>query len=263
MCINPLQVAWIGILKEDENYWENLATLARLGYRGMEGGDNLLSGNQLARFHDLGLRVLTISGDIKAMADGNYGEMIQKAHTLGTDFVTAFCCSINASFWGETPTYDGVMQDIETMEKSAEVFAKEGLTLCYHNHYQDFTTSFHGSKAFDLLLQNSSKLKIELDTGWALNGRENPVELMERIAPRLAAIHVKDYRNGECRIGEPGYQPVFTSVGNGILPLREILLTAQKLKLSWAVVEQDELEKLSPIEALTAAYLNMKETGTI
>jgi hypothetical protein len=38
---------------------------------------------------------------------------------------------------------------------------------------------------------------------------------------------------------------------------------AAELGVEWAAVEQDQMYNLSPMESLTAAYLNMKETGRV
>lgn len=259
-----LDVGWIGFLKHDEEYWGNLKTLADLGYKAMEGGDELIEEGKdsIKRFNDLGLEILTISADIADLAAGNYKKYIDKAHALGSSMSTVFCSSVNASFFGKEPNYDEVMADYQTLERAAEQFEKEGIVLSYHNHYQDFLVEFNQVKAFDLMLMNTGKLKIELDVGWALNGGEEPAALINRIAPRLSAIHVKDYLKGEKR-AEGGYSPVFTTAGNGLLDLPSILEAAQKADLAFAVVEQDELHNLSAMESLTASYLNLKETGYI
>ena len=57
--------------------------------------------------------------------------------------------------------------------------------------------------------------------------------------------------------------PRFTAPGTGKLPLREVLKAGIEEGIEWAVVEQDFMNNLNQKDTLTAAYLNMKETGLI
>lgn len=264
--MEKMKAGWIGFIRPDEDFWGNLEKLSALGYRGMEGGEALLKGDvedNLKRFHDLGLKVLTVSADMEGLRQGNYDGIIEKAKQLGTDRATVWACAINSSFWNKEPVYDEVMRDIEAMEKAAVKLDEEGICLRYHNHHQDFLVSFKGITCFDHLIYNTEKLSIELDVGWVTNGLQDPSVVMERIKDRLDAIHVKDYLNGEYREKEGGWAPIFTTLGNGELKLLDALETAQGLGIEWAVVEQDQMHNLSPMESLTASYLNMKETGIV
>jgi len=262
--MNKLKVGWVGFLQEDAQYWENLLILAKLGYKGLEGGDNFLKADKdIERLRGIGLRVLTIGADLEELKKERYQEVVDKVKKLGADRATVWACSVNASFWGEEPQYDEVMRDIEVMEKAASILNVEGIQLCYHNHFQDFTVSFNHVRFIDLLLLHTKELKLELDTGWVQNGLENPCTFMRRTGSRIDAIHVKDYCSGEKRKGYMGYNPIFTTVGNGELDVPSILDTAQDLGIEWAIVEQDELHNLNAVESLAASYLNMKETGYI
>lgn len=264
--MEKLKAGWIGFIKPDDDFWSNVEQLASIGYGGMEGGEALLKGNvedNVKRFHDLGLKVLTVSVDLKKLHEENYDDIIDRAKKLKTHRATVWVSSINSSFWNKDPVYDEVMRDCEAMEKAAVKLEEEGIYLSYHNHHQDFLASYKGISYFDHLLYNTEKLRIELDVGWVTNGLEDPCRVMERIKDRLDAIHVKDYLKGEPREKEGGWTPIFTTVGNGELNLLPVLQTAQKVGVEWAVVEQDEMYNLSPMESLTVSYLNMKETGLV
>lgn len=264
--MEKMKAGWIGFIRSDDGFWSNVEQLSSIGYRGMEGGEALLKGNvddNLKRFHDMGLQVLTVSADLKSLREENYEGIIKKAKQLQTDRATVWASSINASFWKQEHIYDEVMRDCEVMEKAAVKLEQEGIYLRYHNHHQDFLVSFKGISCFDLLIYNTDKLRILLDVGWVTNGLQDPCRVMERIKGRLDAIHVKDYLKGEFRENEGGWAPIFTTVGNGELDLVPVLETAQRLGIEWAVVEQDHMHNLSPMESLTASYLNMKETGFV
>mgnify|MGYP000919793343 CR=1 FL=1 len=59
------------------------------------------------------------------------------------------------------------------------------------------------------------------------------------------------------------FKDVFTTLGTGKLDLPGVLAEADAQGIGWAVVEQDVQRHLTPMESLTAAYYNMKETGFI
>ncbi len=260
-----MNVGWIGFLKKDESYWEKLQKLYDLGYKGFEGGDEIYEAGEeeITRLKNIGLKILTIGVDLNELMVGHYDQYIKKAHALDAGQATIFCCSVNGSFFGKVPVYDEVMREYEAMEQAAIALKKEGIDLCYHNHYQDFLVYFNCMKAFDLLIANTQQLKMELDVGWVKNGLEDPCQMIKRISTRLASVHIKDYLNGEPRIGEDGYKPIHTTVGNGILDVDAIVTSAQDAGVEWLVVEQDELHNLNEMDSLTASYLNLKETGKI
>jgi sugar phosphate isomerase/epimerase len=266
--MKEMKAGWIGFLDHNhEKFMDDITYLAKLGLRGMEGGEDFLGENHkenLARFRDLGLAIVTVSADLQEIRSGDYAPTLDRAKKLGSANATIWVCGVNASFWNQEPRYEQCMTDIEAMEKAAGVFAEEGIALCYHNHFQDFSVCFGSVRFYDLLILNTKRLKLEPDLGWVKNGGEDPVRLLERVAPRLAsAIHVKDWLPGEPRADGSGFNPIFTSAGNGVLALPEILGTAKKLGVEWAIVEQDEMHCLSPLDSLAAGYLNMKETGFV
>ena len=57
--------------------------------------------------------------------------------------------------------------------------------------------------------------------------------------------------------------PRFSTPGTGKLNLKGVLQTAKDMGIPYAIVEQDFQYNLTELETLTAAYLNMKETGLL
>lgn len=264
--MNYLKAGWIGILGQEDDFWVCAKKLSEFGYQGCESTEQLLIGDvteNVKRFQSLGLQTITVTADLEEMHKGNLKKIIQTAGQLKASRATVWVCNVNMSFWQKESEYDKVMKDIEVMEKAAKALQAEGITLCYHNHYQDFTVCYKGLTCFDIMIANSENLKFELDIAWVANGMQDPVSLIHQIAPRLSLLHVKDYIKGERRTEEIGFQPIFTSVGNGELPIKECLEAASQAGIEWAVVEQDKLHQLSPMDSLRASYLNMKESGYV
>jgi sugar phosphate isomerase/epimerase len=57
--------------------------------------------------------------------------------------------------------------------------------------------------------------------------------------------------------------PQFVAPGTGVVNLSECLEEALKNGVEWAVLEQDFQYNISQVEALTASYLIMKESGYV
>ncbi len=88
-----------------------------------------------------------------------------------------------------------------------------GMRVALHNHGR---RHWHGPGwAIDqILAKTSSCIGLCLDTAWALDAGDNPVELVERFADRLYGVHLKDFVFD--RAGHP--QDVIVGQGNLDLP---------------------------------------------
>ena len=171
---------------------------------------------------------------------------------------------------------DEVMEEIERFNAVAKELAKEGIVTSFHNHDAEFLTFYKGKCAFDYMVENSEYLKFELDCGWATYGHADPLKVLDKLGDKLCAIHIKDYTYGNAvqtlvRPGRPApdenlaqnRMPRFTAPGTGELNLRGCLEKALAMGMDYAIVEQDFMYNLTQHETLTAAYLNMKETGFV
>ncbi len=68
--------------------------------------------------------------------------------------------------------------------------------------------------------KTSKRIGLSLDTAWALDARENPVELAKRFADRLHIIHIKDFVFDRARTPED----VIVGTGNLELPALDAVL---------------------------------------
>ncbi|MDD6159688.1 MAG: sugar phosphate isomerase/epimerase [Oscillospiraceae bacterium] len=125
-----------------------------------------------------------------------------------------------------------------TLNCMAEELAEAGITLCYHNHDMEHLEQ-DGTTALDYLMEHCPALKLELDVGWAKFAGVSPVALMETYRDRVALLHFKDIR--------PDASPAtrdtcFTAVGEGSIPLREILAVAPLCALpeDGLIIDQDD-----------------------
>ena len=78
------------------------------------------------------------------------------------------------------------------------------------------------------------ELFFEVDLGWAWFAGVEPADLVERLAPRVPLVHVKDLA--------PHAEQRFVPVGDGDVGYRELLPAIEGLGVEWLLVEQDETD---------------------
>ena len=272
--MNKIKAGFIGFLTEEEQKdpYAALAHISKLGYRGFEAGDLLLQAGDpvenLKRVQELDIEPLSINVQLGAPLEAS--EIVKRAKLIGVNRATIFAGMVEMHFLGfseHTPTYDDLMRETESYDNLAKDLCKEGITLSFHNHHAEFLTCFDGIPSLYLMKEKSEYLKFEIDCGWVSYAGYDPVTVLRSMGDRLAAIHIKDYIDGVVDMPLPGEKtismPRFVTPGTGKLELNNCLQTASDMGLDYAIIEQDFQHNLTHHETLTAAYLNMKESGFV
>jgi sugar phosphate isomerase/epimerase len=272
-----IKAGFVGFLPTDgSDVWERFQCYADMGYRAMDMdlvyavpyGD--LAENY-KRITSMGIKPLMAGVSPEILEGDNFSKKIKNLHIQNIDRVCMYSSSMTKSFirgYGNNATYDEVMHDFEFMNMAIDMFAREGIKFCYHNHFQEFTVYYRGVCGFDLMLINvDSRLMFSPDVGWMTVAGCDPVQILKRIEGRLGNVHLKDFydlelpkrltNNGQdSRIG-------FTSLGSGLLAVDAVLAELDRQGIEYACVEQDELRNLDVIDTLRASYLRMKESGYV
>ncbi|MFE9749590.1 sugar phosphate isomerase/epimerase family protein [Saccharothrix saharensis] len=106
------------------------------------------------------------------------------------------------------------------LNAAAEVAARHGVRVGYHNHWWELASRIDGRSAFEVLADRLDPgVVLEVDTYWATVGGEDAPALLRRLGGRVHAIHVKD--GGLARDGS-GQVPA----GQGRVPVAEVLAAA-------------------------------------
>lgn len=90
-----------------------------------------------------------------------------------------------------------------------------GLTLAIENH-QDFTAE----ELLAFCHEGGEGLGICLDTGNSFPVAEAPLPFAAKVAPKIAHVHLKDYR---VQMTDQGYRLVRCAIGDGAVPVAEVL----------------------------------------
>ena len=88
-------------------------------------------------------------------------------------------------------------------------------------------------------LYHKSLLKLELDVGWAKFAGASVVGLMKKYRDRIELLHFKDIREDAC---PENRSTCFTAVGEGSIPLKDILKEAKNCPIAehGIIIDQDD-----------------------
>ncbi len=150
----------------------------------------------------------------------------------------------------------------DKLNAAGEKCHSAGLQFCYHNHDFEFEPK-PGGRPIDTLLAHLDKnlVRLEVDTFWVSMAGVNAAEFLRQNAGRVEIIHLKDRAPGTPIHYDIATVPnsTFRELGNGDLPLRDILLTASQIGVKHYFVEQDFSP--DPLQSLRQSYAFLQQAG--
>ncbi|GEM49724.1 sugar phosphate isomerase/epimerase family protein [Deinococcus cellulosilyticus] len=230
-----------------KDYEGALRKAAEMGFQGVELFGQIPGAAHIKSVLDeVGLKVVgrhTGLDDLK----NRLPELIEECKALDTQYLT---CA-----WSKA-TDEQSWQYIQTvLTEAAQGLEGTGITLQYHNHDHELLEDHKGEKVFDFLLK-AQGVNPELDVAWLHAGGVGPVAYMQRYSGKIPLLHLKDVK----RKPEGGWQTV--ELGNGEVPLQQILDAAPASGVEWLLVEQDNCEG-SPWDSLEQSLNYLKSQNLI
>jgi sugar phosphate isomerase/epimerase len=135
----------------------------------------------------------------------------------------------------------GAMFDgLQNIDKLAE---KYDLTLGIHNH-GGYDWLGNPTILGYLFGKVSKRIGLHLDTAWALDAKQNPVEMAEKFGDRLQGVHLKDFTFDRAR------EPSDVIIGTGNLNLPKFVGVLKKLNFNGPLVIEYEGDEKNPVPAL-------------
>jgi sugar phosphate isomerase/epimerase len=232
-----------------------LTAIADAGYTGVEtvgvpGGDPAAARRTLA---DLGLAVASSH----AWADpADLDEVAAAAGSLA---------ELGAPRLILTPrppvdTADAVDAFGDRLVAAAEVAARYGLRLGYHNHDTELRT-IDGSTVLERIAARvGDAVDFQVDIFWVVVGDADPAAVIGRLGERVVSLHLKDGVDlpSSAYAGEPF---VNVPVGSGAVdPAPSIAAAAALPSAEWLIVEFDHVDG-SAIDGVRASALNLLARG--
>lgn len=219
-------------LNDEKSIEETFKKLVALGYtEAQTAGKETYEYAALAK--KCGLKIVGTHFDYNRIL--NDPEETMKLHdALGTKNV-----GIGGMPGDARSSYDALMKFIDTFNKTAEIYAKNGFKLTYHNHSFEFIRINENKTIMDYLYENFDKNNVSfvLDTCWVAHGGADVRHWLEKLAGRVDILHLKDLRAHYDANGRVTQD--ITEIGNGNIWWDGVLETAERTGVKSYVVEQD------------------------
>lgn len=218
------------VFMENEDSEEGRAEYLRNEKLGMTGGCWPL-GMAGEKFKELKAQGMTIRS-VHMFGPGWREPFLDKAITFAKEQkFQYFVVSLNES------SIDTVKGYLDELKYAVRKFKENGLELLFHNHETEWEEC-DGSSVFEFLLKEIPEARVELDLGWCKFMGRDCLELMKKYRSRIRILHFKDIREDACRENR---DHCMTAVGEGSLPLAEIMKEAENLDLDefGYVIDQD------------------------
>jgi sugar phosphate isomerase/epimerase len=212
----------------------------------------------------IGLRpVSTHAGADAIIAGGD--AIIQDAKTLGLEYIICSSPMSDAAKakldWGKK--MDAL--DPGDWKMNAVLFNKfgkqvkdAGMKFGYHNHHIEFK-KFGAETAFDTLFASTDPdlVKVQLDVGWAVAARQDPIAILNKYKSRVVALHIKDIG----KLADDPHQATTTAVGEGTIDWKKVIGTAKANGVKHFFYEQEEPFTRPILESakMSADYLSKLE----
>ena len=168
--------------------------VAEMGYAGVEtAGFPGTTPQAAARlFQELGLAVCSAHS---ALPIGD-----KKNEVLDT--MAAIGCKRIVLAWlppEHFESLEGVYRAADMLNAAAAVAREHGLTVGYHNHWQEFTL-VEGRPAYEHMLERlDPDVFWELDTYWAMVAEHDPAEVIAKLGPRCDRCCTSRTGRARCR----------------------------------------------------------------
>lgn len=240
-------------LREDtaKDFTGTLRKVAALGYEGVEfAGYGGMAADELRDLlNELNLKAIGAHVGLP-LIKSRLQEEIAYLKTIGAKYMICPWLPI-----AEYQTEEAWKELFALFEQAGAACHQEGLVFCYHNHAFEFESRIDGEYVFDALYASTSPefVQVEMDTGWVQFAKLDPVAYIAKYAGRLPLVHLKDYD------GVTGEGQINTlELGNGTLPLGDLVRAASEAGTEWIIVEQDRCVK-PPLESVEISLNWLKQ----
>ena len=133
---------------------------------------------------------------------------------------------------------EGVLKFIEAYNEAANVYAKHGFKLNYHNHSFEFIKLESGKCVFDHMIEKfNENVSFVIDTFWLQYAGVDVRVLLEGLAGSIDILHLKDMSADRSKLDVYPYPMV--AIGEGNLNFKGIIECAEAAGVKHFVVEDD------------------------
>lgn len=155
--------------------------------------------------------------------------------------------------------------------------AQHGMMFLYHNHYWDFQ-KIGGRTIMEAIVEETDPmlLNIQLDCYWIYRGMMDPVAYLKKYGNRVKSLHQKDFPQNKLSdrdlwkrldrnvlvtnetAGTATEADEYIEVGEGVMPLQDIIDAGNQWGAEYVFVEQD-FTALSQTESMKRSFDHYKK----
>ena len=118
-----------------------------------------------------------------------------------------------------------------------DIFEDHGITLGYHNHAFEFNKLPSGKMPIECILDHNENLKYEIDLGWVVAGKADPIFWTKKYASRIIACHLKDFSSADKDLISHDSQ---CAIGHGFIDWKVVLNEVIKTGCEIFILEHDD-----------------------
>ena len=172
---------------------ETLTQVAKMGYEGVEFSidhQHLYEAAYLKRLlDDLRLKCFGYLVTWEDMQPDRLMKTLAYNAALGNTSVAVGSASVDL-----LKTEDGLKQVIDRLQQIHEVCTVNGFTTGYHNHDVEFSIRHNGKTVWDIIFDAlPASFPLIFDTGNAMDGGGQAMEVVSRYPGRMPIVHAKPY----------------------------------------------------------------------
>ncbi|MEO9894700.1 sugar phosphate isomerase/epimerase [Aurantibacter sp.] len=167
--------------------------------------------------------------------DNNFQKTMEEAVASGQPYL--ICSSLPS----KGQTIDNYKKVAEAFNKAGEKCKKLGLKFGYHNHEYEFESK-NGKVLYDVLMDNTDPdlVHMELDLGWVVVAKKNPLDYFKKYPGRFPLWHLKDMNMTK---------EESTEFGKGGLDIKKMLRHKKASGVKHIFIEQEEYTS-TPFESM-------------
>jgi sugar phosphate isomerase/epimerase len=194
------------------------------------------AGSVLAQFNQAGVKIVAMGVEYLSGDYDNDKPRFEWAKAAGVK-------NMSISFKPES-MFDG----LKNIEKLADEF---DLQLGIHNH-GGYDWLGNPTILQYVLGKTSKRIGLHLDTAWAIDAKQNPVEMAEKFIDRLVGVHIKDFVYDRAR------NPADVIIGTGSLDLPKFMALLKSANFTGPLVIEYEGDEKNPVPALSQCVDKLK-----
>jgi sugar phosphate isomerase/epimerase len=159
----------------------------------------------------------------------------------------------------EAMTLDAWRSNAAEMDRIGKRARQLGLRFGYHNHSAELLDYSGAMPLAEIVrLTDPAHVALELDIGWVAGAGYDPVTIIDRFAPRIQLLHIKDQVSAERVPGKMIADDRTTVIGQGTIDWKAAFRALRKAPVYSYFVEQEEPFTEAPLEAARKSLAYMQ-----